>query len=139
MNYTKKITINADIKTVFKKLTDPDFMTEWQESLDSYEKNEDGNYVYIDSHAGKPMSITEHVLEKKSPTIYRVKYTTNGVINIMNNTLEEKDAKTTKWISKNEFRFTTIFMRIIGFFFRSSFKKQTEKDMTAFKHAVEQL
>jgi len=137
MKYTKEIIINADINKVFEYLTNPEFMVEWQESLDSMERNEEGNWVYFDFHAGKPMKITEKVLKKESPTTYFVEYTTKGVVNIMNNRLEAVDENTTKWISDNEFKFTNLMMKIIGFFFGRSFKNQTEKDMNAFKVAVE--
>lgn len=137
MTYTKEIVINKDINTVFEKLTSPEFMTEWQESLDSYEKNEDGKWVYTDSHSGKPMRIVENVLEKQAPSTFKVEYTTNGVINIMHNKLEAVDENTTKWISDNEFKFTNLMMKVIGLLFGGSFSKQTEKDMQAFKKAIE--
>ncbi len=137
MNYTKEVTINKDINTVFEKLTSPEFMVEWQDSLDSYEKNSEGKWVFTDSHSGKPMSITENVLDKQAPTTFKVEYTTNGVINIMNNKLESIDDNTTKWVSENEFKFTNLMMKVIGLLFGGSFKKQTEKDMNAFKKAVE--
>lgn len=139
MTYTKEITINKNIKTVFEKLTSPEFMTEWQESLDSYEKNEAGNWVYTDSHSRKTMKITEKILEKKAPTTFKVEYTTSGVLNIMDNKLESIDEKTTRWISDNEFTFTNLMMKVVGLLFGGSFPKQTEKDMHAFKKAVEAI
>lgn len=139
MKYTKEITINKDISTVFKNLTSPEFMTEWQESLDSYEKNEEGKWVYTDSHAGKPMKIVENVLEKEAPTRFKVEYTSDGVINIMDNRLEPIDENTTKWVSDNEFRFTNAMMKLVGFFFGGSFSKQTEKDMNSFREAIEKI
>lgn len=138
MTYKKEITINKDIQTVFDKLTDPDFMPKWQK-LDSYEKNEEGKMVYSDSHSRKKMEITENVLEKKSPNRFKVEYTTSGVWNLMDNKLEKVDENTTKWTSDNEFKFTNLFMKVIGFLFRGSFPGQTEKDMKAFKAAVEKL
>ncbi|MCA9386992.1 SRPBCC family protein [Candidatus Dojkabacteria bacterium] len=137
MKYTKEVIINKDIQTVFDQLTNPEFMVEWQESLDSYEKNSEGKWVYNDSHSGKPMKIIEDIIEKKSPNIFKVKYTTNGVINLMDNELFEIDDNTTRWASYNEFQFTNLMMKIIGFLFRNSFKNQTKKDMNAFKSAIE--
>lgn len=139
MKYTKEIIINKDITTVFEKLTDPEFMEEWQESLDSYEKNSEGNWVYTDSHSGKPMRITEKIIEKDAPTKFFVEYTANGVINTMNNSLQSIDEGTTKWVSDNKFVFTNIFMKVIGFLFGGTFSSQTEKDMQAFKESVENL
>ena len=139
MNYRKEIIINKDIATVFEKLTNPDFMVEWQESLDSYKKNEEGNWVYSDSHSGRVMDITEKILEKSAPDKFKVEYTTKGIFNIMDNKLEAIDENTTKWISDSEFQFTTLMMKVVGFFFGKSFQKQTEKDMKAFKKAVESL
>lgn len=139
MKYTKEIIIKKNINTVFEKLTSPKFMPEWQESLDSYEQNEDGKWIYTDSHSGKSMKITENILEKIKPSKFKVEYTTNGIVNIMDNTLTKVDETTTKWTSYNEFKFTSLMMKVIGLFFGGSFRNQTEKDMNSFKNTVERI
>lgn len=139
MTYTKEIVINKDIKTVFDKLTSPDFMSDWQETLVGQNKNEEGKWVYIYNQGGREMEIVENVQKKEKPSIYNVEYTANGVINIMNSTFESIDENTTKWTAENEFKFTNLMMKVIGFVFGGSFPKQTEKDMQAFKNAVESL
>jgi hypothetical protein len=59
------------------------------------------------------------------------------VFNIDRNRFEVVNANRTRWISENEFEFTTVFMKLIGLLMRSGFPKQSLKYLLDFKAFAE--
>ncbi|MEM9233941.1 MAG: SRPBCC family protein, partial [Pseudomonadota bacterium] len=61
-----------------------------------------------------------------------------GVLNYSNNHFEETSPGVTQWISDNEFRFSGLMMKIMGFVMPGAFKKQTRQMMSDFKAFAEE-
>jgi uncharacterized protein YndB with AHSA1/START domain len=142
MKYTKEIIINKPLREVWDKFTDEHFITEWQPSFVSVEVIE-GTPGKVGSKSmmkfienGREVVLQEEITERTDYKSMSMIYTTNGVINNMNNVFIEENNKTI-YRTENEFIFTTALMKIIGFLMGWMFKAQTEKTLRLFKEAVE--
>jgi hypothetical protein len=61
-----------------------------------------------------------------------------GMWNAARDRLTEAGPETTLWEQENEFRFSSVPMRLVGLFMRSAFRKQSQQHLQDFKAFAEQ-
>ena len=84
----------------------------------------------------REIEMIETITESNLPKAVNGTYEAKGVMNWVNNTFVEVATNKTKWITENEFQFSG-FMKLIGFFMKNSFPKQSYKYMEQFKAFAE--
>lgn len=142
MKYTESVTINAPLSETWQKFIAEDFVKEWQPTMRSMKviSGEPGmvgsKSELVHEDRGREIIMMEEILEREEEKKMVMSYTTEGVENYMENHFSEEDGKTT-WKTVNEFKFTSLMMKLMGFFGGFLFKGQTKKNMQAFKDAVE--
>lgn len=142
MKYTVDLTIDLPRSKVVALFDNPDNMKKWQPDLVSFEP--------ISGEPGRPgakskllykmgkrdIEMIETITNNDLPDELAGTYETKGVFNVISNRFVEVDEHKTQWISDNEFQFTG-FMKLMGFFMKSAFPKQTLKIMNQFKTFAE--
>ena len=142
MRYTVDITIDLPRDQVIALFNNSENMTKWQPDLMSFEHlsgepGEVGTKSKLKYKMGKrKVEMIETITKNTLPEALDGTYSTSGVYNIISNRFEIFNESQTKWISENEFQFTG-FMKIMGFFIKGSFPKQTLKVMQQFKTFAE--
>lgn len=142
MNYKVDITIDLPRSKVIELFDNPDNMKKWQPELVSFEAisgdpGQPGAKSRLLYKMGKrDIEMIETVTSNNLPDEMAGTYETKGVYNVISNRFIELDEQKTKWISENEFQFTG-FMKLMGFFMKSAFPKQTLKIMNQFKTFAE--
>lgn len=138
MQYTVEIEIELPRDRVIALFSDPENMKHWQEGLIGYEHlsgtpGEIGGKTQMEYQMGKrKIKMVETITKKDFPDEFAASYEASNVFNIVDNTFVTVNQERTKWVSFNEFQFKG-FMKIIGFLFPGSFKKQSLKVMKDFK------
>lgn len=141
MNYTNEITINLPREQVAELFSDPAQIKQWQPTFQtmkhiSGEPGQAGaksSMVYLEGK--REMTLIETILVNNLPDEFTATYETAGVYNLQKNYFYAEGDKT-RWVSETEFKFSG-FMRIIGFFMRGAFVKQSNKIMDDFKAFAE--
>ena len=147
VKYSEEIVINANIDTVSALFDNPYNMKEYMEGIESYTVlsgniNEVGTKAEIIvnfTEEGKKeykIVMIEEILSNNLPEEKKVKYTSNGVLNIVNNKLIRVSETETKFINEQEFEFKG-YMKVIGYFMPSAFKQQSRVYLLNFKKFVE--
>lgn len=142
MEYTTEVIINLPREQVVELFDDPDNLPKWQDSLVSFEHlegvpGEPGARSKLEYDEGRRrLTMIESILIRDLPERFHAKYETEGVVNISINRFEKLGPDKTRWIADNEFTFSGM-MKLIGFFMRGSFPKETEKTMNQFKEFAE--
>lgn len=142
MQYTSEIEIELPRDQVIELFSDPENMKHWQDGLVGYEHlsgtpGEIGSKTQIEYLMGKrQIKMVETITKRDFPDEFAAHYEANKVFNIVDNTFVPVNDKRTKWVCYNEFQFKG-FMKIIGFLFPGSFKKQSLKVMKDFKAFAE--
>jgi hypothetical protein len=85
---------------------------------------------------GRNIEMIETVTTRSLPDEFSGTYETGGVLNRVGNRFYDAGEGKTRWVTENEFNFTGL-MRLMGFFMRGSFPKQTQSDMQRFKEFAE--
>ncbi len=143
MRYSTEIIINLPRREVIKKLDSAENLKHWQKGLIDYEvlngiPGKEGSTMKLVYKMGKrDMTLKETVIKNNFPREFHATYETENVYNIQENYFKEVDRMTTKWISKNEFQFSSLGMKLMGWFMPGVFKKQSKKYMTDFKNFAE--
>ncbi len=142
MKYTREVIIDLPRQEVVALFDNPDNLSQWQPGLKSFEtiSGEAGqpgakSKLVFDMN-GRVMEMIETVQTHNLPEEISVTYETKGVHNNMVNRFYEAGDGKTRWVTENEFQFSG-FMRLIGFFMRGAFPKQTMKNMNDFKKFAE--
>lgn len=143
MKYSNEIIVELPLDEFIKKLDNADNMKHWQEGLTGYE--------YIEGSAGevgakmklsykikkREMDLIETILHKNLPNEFHMSYDTKGMHNIQKNYFEETPEGHTKWISHAEFVPGNFAMKLMSFFMKGAFKKQSLKYLNDFKNFAE--
>lgn len=143
MKYGLEIVVNLPLKRVIELFDSFENMKEWQEGLVSYEHiegtpGEPGAKTKMHYKMGKrEIDMVETITERNLPDVFSATYEAKGVWNEVINHFSEVDESKTLWTTEQEFRFTTFFMKIMGFFMPGAFKKQSFKYMEDFKTFAE--
>ena len=142
IKYTEEIEINTNIDTVIALFDNPYNMQKYMEGIESY-KVVEGNIREVGAKAEmtvlmgeKKIIMIEEIITNNLPEEKKVTYTADGVYNIVTNKLIKVSENKTKFINEQEFEFKG-FMKIMGFFMPSAFKKQSRVYLQDFKEFAE--
>ncbi|GAA4276395.1 SRPBCC family protein [Aquimarina mytili] len=143
MEYTLDIEIKSPRNEVVKKMDNEENMKHWQKGFISMEhlsgeKGKTGATSKLTYKMGKrEFEMIETITMLDLPDAIHLTFDAKNVYNIQENYFEELPNGNTKWISKNEFRFSG-FMKIMGFLMPGAFKKQSLAYMKDFKAFAEE-
>jgi hypothetical protein len=143
MKYKTEIVVDLPRKKVIELFDNMDNMQHWQEGFIDYrllegKAGQSGAKTLLHYKMGKrKIEMVETITERNLPDVFSASYETKGVWNEVKNYFEETGDNQTKWISENEFQFTTFFMKLMGFIMPGAFKKQSYKYMVDFKKFAE--
>ena len=142
ITYTEEIEINTNIDTVIALFDNPYNMQKYMEGIESY-KVVEGNIREVGAKAemtvlmgDKKIIMIEEIITNNLPEEKKVTYTADEVYNIVTNKFIKVSKNKTKFINEQEFEFKG-FMKIIGFFMPSAFKKQSRVYLKDFKEFAE--
>ena len=143
MHYQEEIIINRPRAEVVALFDDPDNLSKWQPTLLrmehlSGEPGTPGSQSRIVYKQGNgEMTMTETVISHNLPEEFAAKFETDGVVNINRNTFHAVGDNQTRWVTDNEFQFSSLMMKAMGFFAPFLFKGQSRKFMQNFKALAE--
>ena len=143
MKFTLELPIKGSRAEVWKAFDNPENMKKWQPSLISFET--------ISGRQGRPgavskltykerereFSLMERVTYREEPHRLDGVYENDFADNTVRNTFIEQDTEHTLWRVETEFRFKTLFMRILGPIMKKNFVLRTQRDMKRFKELLE--
>jgi carbon monoxide dehydrogenase subunit G len=142
IKYTEEIEINTNIDSVITLFDNPYNMQKYMEGIESY-KVVEGNIREVGAKAemtvlmgDKKIIMIEEIITNNLPEEKKVTYTADGVYNIVTNRLVKISESKTKFINEQEFEFKG-YMKVIGFFIPSAFKKQSRVYLKDFKEFAE--
>jgi len=136
------IEINVPIDEVVKRFDDPTKMKEWMTGLVSFEtiEGEQGQVgatsKLVFQMGKRTVEMIETITVRDLPKRFDGNYLAKGVYNEVGNVFEAKDAHTTIYTSEQFFEFKGG-MKLIGWLFPKTFKKQSKKYLQDFKAFVE--
>lgn len=142
MKYTVSNTINKPLDEVVAKFMEPDGSLNWMEGLQRIERLTEPSYVvgaksnFHFIHRNKPMVISETILEENLPRQIKFGFTSPMGYNEVEMIFEPIDDNSVKQINNSYFELKD-FMKIMGFFMKSMFKKQSMTYLNAFKAYAE--
>jgi hypothetical protein len=142
MKYTTEIVLDIPRSKVIEFFDNPENMKFWQEGFISYEHingepGEVGSQMRLKYDMGKrKIDMIETISSRDLPDEFNAIYETKGVWNEVKNFFYE-EGNTTRMVTENEFRFSSIFMKMMGIIMPGAFKKQTLKYAEAFKAFAE--
>lgn len=142
MKYELQIDIRCPAENVLNTLINPKYFKHWQRGFISItplsgKAGEAGAKSLLKYKMGnRNLEMTETLNKINLPEEIHVSYQANGVYNIQENyfTVTEEG---TRWRSVSEFKFNSIFMKVMGFFMPGAFKKQSLQYMQDFKKFME--
>lgn len=143
MHYKSEIVIDLPRNKVIELFDNLDNMKHWQEGFISYrliegEAGQIGSKTHLQYKMGKrEIEMVETITERNLPHEFSGTYEAKGVWNEVKNYFEDIDGEKTRWITENEFRFTTFFMKLMGLVMPGAFKKQSYKYLVDFKKFAE--
>jgi len=143
MKYTVSNTINKALDEVIEKFKDPEGVKHWMEGLQRIEHisgipgevGAKSDFYFL--HKNKEMKISETIVEQNLPRQIKFAYQSSMGKNEVEMQFEKLSDSSVKQINNSYFELKG-FMKIMGFFMKGMFKKQSLKYMTAFKKYVEQ-
>lgn len=142
MKHTCEIEIEKPIDEVIRLFDEPDNLPKWIPGLLSFEHiSGDPGHPGAKSKLkfeknGRELEMIETVTVRDLPREFSGTYEALGVFNTVTNSFVEIDGGT-RWIAENEFRFSSFFTRLMGFFMPGAFRKQTLANQKAFKKFAE--
>jgi len=143
MQYTVEITLELPRERVIELFDDPDNLPKWQKGLQSFEPisgtpGEVGATSRLRFQMGKRrLEMVETITRRELPDHFDGTYETQGVFNVVKNQFIAVSSNQTRWVSENEFRFTTLMMKGIELLMKGAFPKQSLKYMEDFKAFAE--
>ena len=143
MKYKIEIKVAVPRPVFIEKMDSIENLKHWQEGLLEARPITD-----IQGEAGSKMKLrykmnnreiemVEKIISINLPESMTAEYTTRGVKNIQHNTFVDNADGTTTWIADNEFIFSSLALKVMGFLMPKAFKKQSYKYMKAFKNFAE--
>jgi uncharacterized protein YndB with AHSA1/START domain len=143
MKFTLELPIKRSRAEVWKAFDNPENMKQWQTSLISF--------ATISGTQGQPgavskltykerereFSLIERVIYREEPHRLDGVYENEFADNTVENTFIEQDKDNTLWRVETEFKFKTLFMRILGIVLKKNFVLRTKRQMERFKEWVE--
>ena len=154
MKYTVSIEIALPRDEVAQLLADPAHMPKWLRGLVLHEPlsgvhGQVGTKSRVVLQMGQQkIEATETItrrepadlnaIPKESVVIFEREIVSDGVWNAARERLTEAGPEKTLWVSENEFRFSSMLMRLVGLLMPGAFRKQSLQHMQDFKAFAEQ-
>lgn len=144
MKYQVEIEIDKPLEKVVELFKDPDNAEKWMVDLKSLEHlsgtpGKVGAKSRLKFEMGKrKIEMIETITVDNLPSEFAGTYETDGVYNIVSNRFSQAGEGRTRWVSHNEFQFTTFGMKMMGFFMPGAFKKESLKYLENFKKFAEE-
>ncbi len=141
--YTVFVDIELPRDRVVELFDDPDNLFEWQPGLQSFERvsgepGQPGATSKLVYQNGKRSVELIEVLEKRQlPEEFHGRYEWPGGHNSLENYFHELGPDRTRWESRCTYHFSSIPMKLMGFFASGMFKKQNQKWLQHFKDFCE--
>jgi uncharacterized protein YndB with AHSA1/START domain len=143
MRFTLELLINKPRADVWKAFDNPENMKKWQPSLVSFDtisgiQGQPGALSKLTyKEREREFSLMERVTFRQEPHRLDGVYENNFAENSVRNTFVEQGKEQTLWIVETEFRFKTLYMRILGTLMKKNFVLRTQRDMERFKAMAE--
>jgi uncharacterized membrane protein len=143
MKYTVQIDIDLPRHQVIELIKNADNLPKWQKGLLSSEgisgvPGQLGAKSRLVFKFGQGnMEMIETITKINLPDEFDGTYEAPGVFNTVKNRFIAVRENRTRWESENEFRFTTLSMKAMGFLMKSSFPKQSMAFLRDFKNFAE--
>jgi hypothetical protein len=154
MNYTVSIEIAMPREEVAQLLADPALLPKWLRGLVLHEPLS-GVHGQVGTQSRVVMQMGQQKFEgietitrrepadllaipKSSVVHFEREIVGEGMWSAARDRLTESGANATLWVSENEFRFSGLMMRLVGFLMPGAFRKQSLQHMQDFKAFAEQ-
>ena len=143
MKFTLELPIKGSRAEVWKAFDNPENMKKWQPSLISFEtisgtQGQPGAVSKLTyKEREREFSLMERVTYREEPHRLDGVYENDFADNTVRNTFIEQDTEHTLWRVETEFRFKTLFMRILGPIMKKNFVLRTQRNMKRFKELLE--
>jgi uncharacterized protein YndB with AHSA1/START domain len=143
MKYTCEISIDRPVNEVIELFDNPDNMGEWMPGLLSFEPvsgtpGQPGARSKLRFKMGnREIEMLETITVRRLPDEFSGTYDAPGVHNIVKNSFYPTADGGTRWVTHNEFQFTSLMMKLMGFFMPGAFRKESEKHLESFKRFAE--
>ena len=79
------------------------------------------------------------IISCQEPEHIRLSYENQFSISTINNSFLEQGQNQTLWITETEYKFKTLFMKIMGPVYKKNLVARTQRDMDRFKEIVENV
>jgi hypothetical protein len=143
MKFSLQLPIDKPRPDVWKAFDNPDNMKTWQPSLVSFDRisgsqGQPGAVARLTyEERGRQFSLIEKVTHREELKRLDGVYENDFADNIVRNTFLEEGDHQTLWVVDTEYKFKTLFMRILGPIMKKNFVARTQRDMERFKEMVE--
>lgn len=143
MKFTLELPLKRSRTEVWRAFDNPENMKKWQPSLVSFEtisgtQGQPGAVSKLTyKEREREFSLRERVTYREEPHRLDGVYENNFADNTVRNTFIEQDKDNTLWRVETEFKFKTLFMRILGPIMKKNFVIRTQRDMERFKELLE--
>ncbi|GAA0990139.1 SRPBCC family protein [Nocardiopsis tropica] len=154
MKYTVSIEVALPRERVAQLLADPAHMSKWLRGLVLHEPlsgvhGQVGTTSRVVMQAGKQkMECTETITRREPANLRGIpkeqvvhfdrEIVGEGMWSAVRDRLTEAGPEATLWESENEYRFSGVMMRLVGFLMPGAFRKQSHQHMQDFKAFAEQ-
>ena len=142
MKYSKEIIIDLPREEVVKLFDSEENMYKWMEGLQSTEQLEGtpgqvGAKMKLSFKMGKrEIDMVETITHRNLPEEFLGTYEAKGMWNEVRNHFKDEGDKT-RWVLETEFKPDSFMLKLMMTLAPGMFKKQTYKNMQAFKRFVE--
>lgn len=153
MKYTVSIEIAKPLEEVAQLLADPAHIPKWLRGMVLHEPisgvhGQVGTQSRVVMEMGQQKFEATETITRREPTDLRsipkgsVVYfereiVSEGMWNAARERLTEAKPDTTLWVSENEYRFSSLMMRLVGLLMPGTFRKQSLQHMQDFKAFAE--
>jgi len=153
MKYTVSIEIAMPLEEVAQLLADPAHISKWLRGVVLHEPLS-GVHGHVGTKSRVVMEMGQQKFEatetitrrepadlgsipKGSVVYFEREIVTEGMWNAARERLTEAGPDTTLWVSENEYRFSSLLMRLVGILMPGTFRKQSLQHMQDFKAFAE--
>jgi hypothetical protein len=153
MKYTVSIEIARPLEEVAQLLADPVHMPKWLRGLVLHEPlsgmhGQVGTRSRVVMQMGQQRFEATETITRREPADLRSipkgsvvhferEIVAEGMWNAARERLTEAGSDTTLWVSENEYRFSSLLMRLVGLLMPGSFRTQSQQHMQDFKAFAE--
>ncbi len=154
MKYTISMEIALPLERVAQLLADPAQMPKWLRGLVLHEPvsgthGQVGTISRVVMQMGNQKIVATETITRREPVDlheipkgsvvhYEREIVADGMWSAARERLTEAAPETTLWQSENEYRFSGLMMRLVGFLMPGAFRKQSQQHMQDFKAFAEQ-